>query len=464
MPLRGLCDAFNPLMFPAPRLRFLTVLAVGLLGAASLPADVPLAEKSFPELEEILVGAARQSPRMLSRTLDLEIAEAGRVAARAGLLPSLSASYRHYQAQDDRADQSAKLSATKVYYDVTLTQPVFHWGERRNNARIGEIQKELAQGGYREAYRGLAQDLRQRYLSLIVQKIQLARARVASELAAEGVKRGEEQLAQRVITASDLQSLRIGAEQAQITLERTEFDYAAAKASFARLAGLPEFTDAQIPADMPQFAHDQAAIDRLVADFLSDPAPATPEAANLRRQRQIEELGLANHRTRLKPKVNAVAGVTQDEQSYTLNTADRFRVLSLYGGFAVNWTIFDGYAARSATRTSLARLRQLELEAEETLQRLRQQAQWQAKHVGFAARYMAMADHALASTEGSLRAKEEDLKRGTAAEADVAVGRIQLMDSRAAAFNARIDYLGRVAELLGTIARDPVTEKAEISR
>lgn len=438
---------------------FGALLAASLWGVAAMGGDVPVPEKSFPVLEEILRTAAEQSPRMLARAIDLEIAENARVAARAGLLPSVGTSYRYYQAQDDRADQSETLTAAKVYYDFTVTQAVFHWGERRNQARIGEIQKELAQGGYREAYRGLAQELRQRYLGLVVKKLQLARARAALALSEQGLREGETRFAKQLISSSDLYSIRLGTEQSRLLLERTEFDYETEKAALARLAGLPApLADDRIPDELPRLEHDAAAIERLLADFLAQPAPAAPEAEALRRQRRIEELNLKNHRTRLRPKVSAVAGVTQDEQSYTLNTAQRYRVMSLYGGLAVNWTLFDGHAARAATRNSLARLRQLDLDTQETVHRLGQQAQTQAKHLGFSARYMAMADHGLVGAEGSFRAKEDDLKRGLISPADLEAARIQVIETRLSAYSARIDYLVRAADFLGTVARDPVLE------
>jgi len=445
-------------MICARWLLLLAVLVASLWGWAARGEDVPVPvpERSFPVLEEILRTAAEQSPRMISRAIDLEIAENNRVAARAGLLPSVSAAYRVYQAQDDRADQSDTLTATKIYYDFSVTQPLFHWGERRNSARIGEIQKELAQGGYREAYRGVAQELRQRYLALIVQKLQVARTRGARELAERRLTEGEQRFAQQLIPPSEWQAIQIGTEHARIGLERIEFDFESAKSSFARLAGLPGFTDGQIPDELPKIAHDAAPIDRLLAEFLAAPAEVAPDAINLRGQRKIEELTLANNRTRLRPKVNAVAGVTQDEQSYTLNTAERYRVMSLYGGVAVNWTIFDGHAARAATRNSLARLRQIELTSEETLRRLGETAQAQARHIGFAARFMAIADRGLDTAEATLRTREEDAGRGLVSASELAVVRLQLLDAKISAFNARIDYLMRVAEFLGTVVRDPV--------
>ena len=68
--------------------------------AAPAANDLVLPEKIFPQLDEILKTAVQQSPRMLNRALDLEIAENNRIAARSSLLPTLSASYSYYKSQD----------------------------------------------------------------------------------------------------------------------------------------------------------------------------------------------------------------------------------------------------------------------------------------------------------------------------------------------------------------------------
>lgn len=443
------------------RLLVAAFLSVGFLFPAVSAADLPLPERSLPGLENILRHAAAQSPRMINRTLELEIAENNRLQARAGILPHVSAYYRHYETQDERADVSGQLDASKIYYDLSITQPLFHWGERRNNARIGELHKAIAEGNHREAYRGLAQELRQRYLSLAVSRQYVLRARHSLQLARTAAALAEQRLAKREISEVEAFPIRLAVEQGQIALERSEFDFEMARQSFARLAGLPRLDEASVPDDIPAVAAATPAVDSLLAAYLSQSEPGSTEAVNQRTQLQIEELNYQNQKTRLRPKISLAGGINQDETSYTLNTAQKYRVTSAYAGFTVSWTLFDGFAAQAGTRNALARRRQAENDYAETVHRLGQQAQTQARQLNFAARQMAITERAFTSAEGHLRSKRDEFQRGLISEADLGAVELSLIDARIAAFNARIDYFTRIGDFLGTLARDPAASLAQ---
>lgn len=438
-----------------PSFLFVAVLAVRALWAA--PVDnLALPERAMPGLGPILEQAMQQSPRMLNRALDLEIAENGRIESRSNLLPYVGGNYRQVESRDDRADLSESIRVNKVYYDFSLTQPIFYWGERRNNYRSSQISKQIAEGNYREAYRNLAQDLRGKYLSLIIHKNQLARARRALAYAQQQVKIAEERLAKKVISDLEIYPIRLSAEQGQISLERTEFEFETAKHSFARLAGMPSFTDEQIPDAIPVVGYDASAVNELLSGFLSAKELPNNEVVNLRRQLEIQELQYKNSKTRLRPKVSAVMGTNQDEQSFSINNAAKYRVTSNYVGLSVSWTIFDGFASQAAVRNAIARRRQAENDLTEANDRVAQLAQAQARYVNFAARTMAISDRALVAAEANLRGKEADFKRGVASESDVSLAELALYDQRFYTYSARLDYLGKTGEFLGTLNQDPV--------
>jgi outer membrane protein TolC len=423
--------------------------------AATSPDSLVLPERVFPALDSILQQATQQSPRMVARAIDLEIAENNRLQARAAVLPFVGGSLRFVEARDDRADLTTPSRVQKSYYDVTINQPLFFWGERMNTKRIGEIQKSISVGNYREAYRQFIQELRMKYLVLIVQKQQVRRATDGLALAQQQMKLGEERLAKRVISDVDFYPLRLAVEQGQIALERTEWEYEQNRRSFARLAGLPAFEDAQVPDDMPLLGYDAQLVDRLLGEYLSAKDLPTNEAVAARRQVEVAELTLKNEKTRLRPKISLTAGTNQDEQAYSLNTAQKYRVNSLFAGVSVSWTIFDGFAAQASTRNALARLRQSRLDADEVAHRLGQQAQHQVKLVNFTARTMAITDRGLAASETNVKTKMAEVQRGIATDTDVAVAKLQLLDARIAAFNNRYEYFWRIGDFLGTLAADP---------
>ena len=434
----------------------LPLLSAGILAAESTTNGLVLPEKIFPQLESVLQSAIKQSPRMLNRALDLEIAENNRIQARANLLPNLGGYANYFEARDTRADLSGRLSVTKVYYNFSISQPLFHWGERRNNAQMGEIQASIAKGQYRDGYRALAQILRSDYMRLIVQKLAVKRAAFYAEYTKNQLAKEEIRLAQKVISEYQIFAVRLAAEQAQIASERARFDFEMAKASFARLSGQTVMADDVIPDAIHAVPYEAATYERLLAGFLSQKDPPSIEAVTLRKQLENEGLNYANLKTRLRPKFNAVLGVSQDEQSYTINTAQRFRYNSLFGGVSANWTIFDGFASQAAVRNGLARRRQMENDYKDLTERLVQLAQTHVKQIDFAARSMAILDRAVVSSEGNLKTKQDDFARGISSEDEINLARLALFDAQISAFNGRSDYLYRTGDFLGTIMEDPV--------
>lgn len=425
------------------------------MGLFSVAADVPTPERLFPGLENIIRSALEQSPRMLNRALDLEIAENDRISARAGLLPNVSGYYRQYETQDDRADLPDKLTVSKAYYDVSVSQPLFHWGERQNYYRMAEIRQKMSKGNYRDGYRLLAHELRLQYLSLIIKKSYLGRARFNLEFNRSQLKVAEERLAKKVISEPEIFSVRLGVERAEIEAERAEFDLLNAKRAFARVSGSAILDDAQLPDAIPALTYSAGEYQRLLAGYLSQNDPPTLEAVNLRHNLALEDLNLRNQKTRLRPKLSLVAGMSQDEQSYTTNLTQKFRVNSLYGGLNLSWNLFDGFATGAAVRNSLARIRQMENDYRDLTQRLDEQAQSQVKFLNFSARNMSITDRFVASAEGQLKARQDDFARGVSSETDVSAAQLGLFDAKLNAFNARVDFLAKTVEFLGTIVEDP---------
>jgi len=434
----------------------LPLFAMGLCATVTAATNIVTPEQLFPQLDSILKQAVAQSPRMVSRAVDLEIAENDRIAARSALLPSIGGSLSIYEAKDKRGDIAERLDVTKTYYSFSITQPLYHWGERRNIARIGEIRHKIAEGSSLEAYRLLAQEVRSLYLRLIMDKLRAEKAALYQSHTANQLKRGEERLAKKVISDAQMFGIRIEAERAQINAERAQFDLENDKASFARLTGGAALTDDQIPDAVPAVASQAQAVQDVLAAFLSQKDPVSVEAQNYRDALEIERLNLANQKTRLLPKFNLVVGTTQDEQSYSLDVAQKYQVNSIFGGFSMSWTMFDGFSARSATRNGLAKVRQMERDYRSLTERLATQAQSQAKLAGFQARSASIYDRLLDSSEGNLRTKNEEFQRGVIAEEDVVNARIGLIDAQINAFANRAEYYTILGEFLATVREDPI--------
>jgi outer membrane protein TolC len=437
-------------------LAVIPLLASGLWAASPAVNELTLPEKLYPQLDVILKQAVQQSPQMINRTMDLEIAENNRIAARANVLPNAGGYYSYYKAWDDRADLNGRVKVDKVGYSFSITQPVYHWGERMNYVRMGEIQKKIAQGNYQDGYRLLAQEIRSQYLQLIIKKLSLERSRVINKYNQDVRNAAEDRLAKKVISEAEIFIVRLNAERALIDLERAGLDFESAKQSFARLTGTPQLEDGAIPEQVAEASHPAEALERVLAAFLAQKDPPTIAAVNLRSQIELENLTYRNQKTRLRPKFNFVVGTSQDQQSYSLDVAQKYKVNSLFGGLAGTWTVFDGFAAKAGQRNALFRRRQVENDYRGLTDSLAREAQAQLKQVDFSARLMSIANRLLAATKGGFEVKKTDYARGVVSENDVTLANMNYYEALISANAARADYLARVGNFLGTVAEDPV--------
>lgn len=423
------------------------------LWASSVSATPTLAEDVFPQLRPILAKAAEQSPRMLSQNLDRAAAEGDMVQAKAGLYPTLGGFYQMTKAQDRREDQPGTLDSDKVFYNISITQPVFHWGERLNSARIGEIRRQIADENYKEAYRLLAHEIRSSYLDLVMGKIQLAKVTYSRDLALEALANAEDRLSKGVMSEGEIFSIRIGADQARLDAENALWNFDRAKRAYAALTGEKVPSDSEIPDSIPQVPASGSEIEAMLASFIRDEDPDTPTARILRNQIAVEELNYKNQRTRLRPKLSFTAGMSQDQQSYTANAGLKYGVRSQFVGLQVNWSIFDGFATKGAIRTSLARKRQAEANYDQYSETVRNEAKQLARAVDLAGRQLAISERLLDNAGVFLKFTRDDHTRGNASTAQVNQAQANFNELKLSANSARYNYLMRVSEFVGRIGQ-----------
>lgn len=420
-----------------------------------MPEDV------FPELKPLLAQATAQSPRMLANNLSLMQADGDLVQARSNLYPTIGGFYSVTQTRDKREDLPGQtLDTDRIYYSLSLNQPLFHWGERKNNAQIGKIRHEIAQENYASAYEMLSHEVRLAYMVMALRKQQMEHAVFSLRMAENALKVAETRLAKGEIAEGAVFPARVAAEQGRLTLETTQWQHALDKQNFAVLSGMSEPADSSIPNGIPVLQHCYDAVQRELARFLAQDEPNTPALRNQRRNIQIADLSYKNQRTRLRPKLSFIAAVTQDEQSYSLNIAQKYGLQSRYIGLQVNWQIFDGFATRGAIASTLAAKRQAEHAYKQLTETVARDAQRAAKNVELAQRQMAINDWLLGNSQGFLEYRREEFQRGQVSETDVDAAQAAYNSALASANSARYTYLVRLSEFVQLISDGRVPPKS----
>lgn len=423
---------------------------------ATNPSSLPLPETYFPALKEILSAAVSQSPRMVGRNAENAAAEGNRIVMKSGQLPSAGGSVGYYPWQRDwRADLPRYADVNRVNFNFSINQPIYHWGALQNNTRIGEIQLRMAEGQTNEGYRILVQEIRGQYLALVIKKAALAKARLSLHMAEDNVAVSQTKLEKKVISEGDMFLARLGLDRARLAADRGEADCGDTKSYFAKLCGVPILSDSQIPEEIPDATPLAPAFEPMLSAYTSQKELNSYNLRYLSDQIEVEKLSYQNITTRLRPQLNFQIGASQDQTSYTTNIAAKYRVTSVFTGFVMNWSIFDGFATRGAAATSLAHRRELEQSYKDLSANLADLARSQLKELGFARRGMEIANRLLDSSAGALREKKNDAGRGLASDVDVNTFQLAYQDAQVSAFSARSDYLMKTADFLSTTLQDP---------
>jgi len=431
------------------------ILTMGLLaGTASEAPQLP--EDVFPALRQILADAAKQSPRMMARNLELLIADGDLVQAKAARYPSAGGSYQFSKTRDKREDITETLPTDKTFYNFSITQPIYHWGAIRDSVQIGEIRRQIAEENYGEANRLLSQEIRSAYLALILNKIGLKNATYSRKLADDALVVAEDRLQKKVISEGAIFQTRMSADQARLNQDTGDWYFQVAKRDFAILTGQAELFDAQIPDQIPGLLASSEAVSQLLAQFIAKDQLDTATAKIYRQQIEIDTLSYKIQRTRLRPKLNFVVGLTQDQQSYTTNIAQKYGLQSQYIGLQVSWSIFDGFATRGAVASALARKRLSEQNYRDYSSKLAQDAQKAAKSVDLAQRQLAISERLLDNAGNFLSYTKEDFNRGQASEAEVNAAQANFNGLNNATNGSRRDYLLKVSEFMSLIGEDAI--------
>jgi len=431
------------------------MLTFGLF--AGWAGDGPqLPEDVFPELRQILADAAEQSPRMMSRKLELLIADGDLVQAKAALYPSVGGSYSLSKANDKRVGILGTLPSDKTYYSFSITQPLFHWGAIRNTVQIGEIRRLIADENYGEAHRLFLQEIRSAYLTLILNKISLKNSTYNRKLAEDALVVAEDRLQKKVIAEGAIFQTRMNADQALLNQETADWYFKVAKQDFATLTGQAELSDGQIPDRIPGLIGSSQAVAQILSGFLAKDQVDTAMAKIYRQQIEIDELSYKIQRTRLRPKLNFVAGITQDQISYTSDISAKYALQSQYFGLSVSWSIFDGFATRGAISSALARKRLSERNYSIYSENLAHDAQKAAKSVDLALRQLVISERLLDNAGNFLSYVKEDFKRGQTSEAEINSAQANFNNLESGTNASRRDYLLRVSEFMSLTNEDGV--------
>ena len=419
--------------------------------------DVEVPESQLSGLARLIDDAMAQSPRVIARNAQTAITEANLVSVKSQRLPQLSASGQFLGAREKRGDFTTTTDATKIYYSVTLSQPVYHWGTIRRSIGSQHLRGRLDAEGRVETYLNLVRDVRHNYLRWIVL------ARIASrESLRLSISRGNLELARAQFEDGSLARAQLN--QSENDLQRREIEYATAQSKvsevrrlLSRLTGVPEQDFPQVEDTIPLADLESQALiaTSLLTSFVANELPDSRDIRQAVLEMEIRANDLSDSRMTLRPDLDFVTGVTQNEQSYSANVGSRFQYESLYAGLRLNWRIFDGFRSRGAIQAAVNRLKQAETQVATVKLALLDSAEAVGEQLKILSMTIALQERELASAEYRFNYTRDRVEDGDLAQSDLDVARVNLENQTISALSARLDYWNKITELLALVEADP---------
>lgn len=443
----------NPATRPSLRAWATAILAATAVVTAR-SVEMPLPESTMPGLEALVRSALSKSPRTMARDFDLLNAQYSEMISSSRQYPQVGGNFQFQVREEDQGETAGRHVIERSYYNLTINQAIWHWGTVRASTKVGELGTLIAEHNLEAARREIALEVRSTYLGLILQKIGVRNARFNERLARENLARQEERLRVNEVTAGVVADARLRLDEASLGAERGASDLEFAIRAFRRLTGVEGFAEADIP--------------ERITPPPAEPLPAQQgqgylkSEALLTRDLQIEQgkLNELINRKALWPKINAIAGVSQDDNLYSSTLDRKITNVAAFVGVQVQWTIFDGFASKGRRLISQSNLRESEQARDDLLVALKDSADQQASNVGFSWSAYQNSKRRNDGARNRLAYEKDNLTRGLSSEEQVAQIQAGLNQAELVADDALAKFYNATARYVSTMRSDPLIDRS----
>jgi len=430
------------------------------LAARAQPETITgtMPEDYLPQLKPILARLLERAPEAISREFEVLLQEVRVEDARAQRLPQVGGSFNYGFTQSaTRGSTSSQDRNSGLYYNFGAGQALFHWGALKNQSEAAKLSLLAAEKSYAQFYRSISVSVRKAYLALIVEKAGLRQRRAAFELVRRDLAVADAKFADGTISAGAREGERLRVRESEYDLRRAESDFAADRRRFARLVGLAELPEEEIPTEIPAPVYSEKRATALAATVLSDNGRRTLEFEMWDLKIQEAKLGQKIAATRLLPKFGVSANYSLENNTYVNGaTVQQNAVTRESIGIGGNWPIFDGFATRAAKRQALLNKRSAEHQKTVEIDRLLESVQTLERKLKSDADQLELAETRRGIATDSQNIATEQAELGNIPKGTLDNARLAVLMAETKNFEARATFFGDWCDFVAAAASDPV--------
>ena len=425
--------------------------------APKTASHIILPEHIFPELDAIIEQLAKHAPRMRIAHERLSEAEGINYIEKSERLPEVYISGQ-YNYQTEQREFTGTVDKVRYFWNVYAQQPLYQWGAIEAHSEIGDLRLSQAEIDNEISLSALLQETRRLYLYILAQKASLLIDDKSLQIAQSNYDRMHKEYQLNRIAKIDLTQADIDLQRVEVNRSRKMKNLVFAERQLRQLTGW----------NGPIIQNLQKAIQNLIdtpfsaSEYQSAIGEPTHNRTyqNLQNAIAIEERQYTIAQAKNLPRLNAIAGIFQDQidSAFLADSEDR---TNYFVGALLQWNVFDGFLTSGAKIAANARKRRLQSAAELELQRFQAQSYDLKTDLTLDQQSIEIAAKTLDISQQRLQSATEQLDNGSITE-NQWLNYLSARDSsQLELINAKITYLNTLGTYLELHSGDPTLRQLD---
>lgn len=434
-------------------------MAGNLWAQESLLTD-RLPERSMAGLQELLETAMTQSSSIQIRDLVEENYEGRGLVSKSGKQMKLGSSLS-YRKEQDFEDEESEIR-DRVYYSLTLSKALYHWGALEANKDKGELSLRMEELKTFEAYRNLALDVRRRYLNILIARKDIELSEKILELYRNQLEQTEERFKSGTASAVQVHALTLSVNKSELDVLRKENGFQDQVDYLARLVGMESSEiERNFVGGIPKRDSLEGEEIRSLENHFDGGVDRSSSIEQSSKEVEYYEKDLLIANQRRKPKIGMSIGLTQ----YDLDSRGARRPEEIvFGGVSISWNIFDGAATRGYKQSAIAQLEEMNARFEDAKSTYRFNLERAQRLLDLNARVLTRDETALELSERHVADSTKDFEEGRVTFDVLDSTKRSYMTQDSQTNRSRAAYLNSLAEMASLLGFDPFAQKFIASR
>ncbi len=454
-----------------------TVATIGLFPVATCAADVPaptdadpllqpLAEYTRPapgqplppseaQFDQLLALAATESPTMREQADTVAQVEASRFRSWVRQMPTISASYSvggFLQANDGGG--AANSLTPGGSFSVQVSRPLFHWGGFTAETALGILKEQIAQNVAVQAYAKLCEDLRSRYLALVVQKAKATLLANEVDFAARRLEKEKILLGQGQSTAAQVSDFALESQSFELKKMEADSEFKHQLAEFSRLTGSHAFTADDVPDHIFMPVVDETNLQSQYQQFQQAGFDHSPAANDAQLNKDALDQQIRINRANQRPQFNLAASVSEEPYINSNGTGLKFGTI-FFAGINGSWLLYDRDEAFARTNALLAQQRIVETKLHDTREQIFNDSANDLDQIDLGLRALAVLKQQLTQQQADYGRIQIQQSTGQTEKTEVDAARSTLLNTRFEILQRQVQVANGYYSYLAQLFRDP---------